>query len=221
MSNVKVKVGQVWKLPAGFTVTVDTVCDAIVTCGNAIYNIDRFNNLLTFIPQNDLEFWAVEIDVWPDDSWKSLWFRRDERGAITHEAQIIRTEWQNMRYELGVDVEKAMRKLTQKEVDDAPDWASHYFIDSFGGSVCYEDEGHFQYAGKNKVKSRGMCDNAEPIPRKEFDLHEAFEALDCHENWSPYLDVGDPDEVTIDGVVMRGHAIALAKHFKLTAEDLK
>lgn len=54
--------------------------------------------------------------------------------------------------------------------------------------------------------------------RKDFDIYEWIHSNDLD---NPYIEVYNCDELIIDGTVTREHTAAFAKHFKLTAEDLK
>jgi len=68
-----------------------------------------------------------------------------------------------------------MRDLTQQEIDNAPEWATHYIILEFSSLVRYTDGIKF-VCGKSKheisVPSEldDPLDNAKPIPRKPFDI---------------------------------------------------
>ena len=117
-----------------------------------------------------------------------------------------------------------MRELTQTEIDNAPDWATHYFI--FTDTAVYENETHFM-ASIEKLKLRnggvGMRKDAKPIPRKEFDISEhEFDDEDVGEiefnEEEVQLNMRDGSRPSI---LTKVDSIALAKHFKLTADDLK
>ena len=115
-----------------------------------------------------------------------------------------------------------MRKLTQQEIDNAPEWATHYTITRPASLPMYESTKSYQVVDNNRriQPPKGISSHAKPIPRKEFDIHahkfngelsvygltELCVTMEEREN---FVDIGMRD------------AIALAKHFKLTAEDLK
>lgn len=115
-----------------------------------------------------------------------------------------------------------MRNITQTEIDNAPEWATHYTILNFG--VLYQNNEYFQsdVDGFKCVQSR-VSDEAQPIQRKEFDISE-------YEYSHGGLKLHSVDDVNGDLYLShyrevhrrtREDAIAEAKHFKLTAEDLK
>lgn len=120
-----------------------------------------------------------------------------------------------------------MRNLTKTEIDDAPDWATHYDIGDFEDKNCVCYQGHsfvkvnyYQYAGGMKVQINRLTDEAKSIPRKEFDI----ETFDPGDMVKFYID--SDGDLEFDGyddsyIMRRDSAIAIAKHFKLTAEDLK
>lgn len=99
-----------------------------------------------------------------------------------------------------------MRKLTKHETENKPWWAKSYDIQAQHDTPIFY------------ITERG---GAMPIPRKEFDIskHEFSDRL-----IDASMVIGD--EVLIrafnNGITMKKQdAIALAKHFKLTAEDLR
>lgn len=100
-----------------------------------------------------------------------------------------------------------MRELTQREIDQAPSNANFYFIDSEFGAIY----------------SIRATSYTLPIPRKEFDISEWLHSEDANE--ADYLDMPLMQildgSLCVDGNVNKKYAIAIAKHFKLTAEDLK
>jgi len=67
-----------------------------------------------------------------------------------------------------------MRKLTQKEIDNAPDWATHF--KSSGNSVLFESQYKTQLMVNGElgdlIPFGGISYSAKPIPRKEFDIDE-------------------------------------------------
>jgi hypothetical protein len=99
-----------------------------------------------------------------------------------------------------------MRKLTKKEIDDAPSWAVSYLVtkERIGSGVSYHER-HYGFTL--------------PLPsatpqRKEFDIIDEW-----HNSTYKILDNGSV-ELIDDPTLDRGQVITLAKHFKLTAEDL-
>jgi hypothetical protein len=124
-----------------------------------------------------------------------------------------------------------MRKLTQHEIDQAPEWATSYFIYSGGQEIRWQDNiDHIFMWSHEGVKfpfPRDVFSRGESINRKPFDISE-YEFSDC-----------DIESVEIDGYAdneylhfdfkqetnelthSKGDVIAMAKALKLTAEDLK
>ena len=95
-----------------------------------------------------------------------------------------------------------MRELTQKEIDNAPEWATQYLIDS----------GRVEYYSVDGINS---AYGAKPIPRKPFDIGDYDDEEDgVHPNNSPCITIVD-GELQVNGVIQECHAIAIAKHFKL------
>ena len=116
-----------------------------------------------------------------------------------------------------------MRELTQQEIDNAPEWATGYFITPGFNGVTYESHEFYQYlpcGSRVEQLSSGLSVNAKPIPRKEFDISE-YEFSDSEVE----VETNEDGTVWLCAVayssVNKRDAIALAKHFKLTAEDLK
>lgn len=64
-----------------------------------------------------------------------------------------------------------MRKLTQKEIDQAPDWATDFIINAING-VTYESKNFYWHKDSGKQNNIKISDHAQPIPRKEFDISE-------------------------------------------------
>lgn len=57
-----------------------------------------------------------------------------------------------------------MRKLTQQEIDNAPEWATDYVVKTNG--VLYESKDWYQFlpdGTKLKQWSFGVCEDAKPI----------------------------------------------------------
>lgn len=99
-----------------------------------------------------------------------------------------------------------MRKLTQKEIDDAPTWAVSYLVaeESIGGTVSY----HERHYGFTLPLPHGTPQ------RKEFDIEP-------YKHWcDPIHDNDGPADYCYYDEIPRDKAIKIAKYFKLTAEDL-
>ena len=99
-----------------------------------------------------------------------------------------------------------MRELTQQEIDDAPEWATQYLIDS----------GRVEYYSVDGINS---AYGAKPIPRKPFDIsnHEfddKFHLTSCHVDDCGDVEISLANSPT-DTYITKQDAIALAKHFKL------
>ena len=134
-------------------------------------------------------------------------------------------------------------KLTDEQIAElAPEWATHYRIANCDNSILFESAGFFAYyytdekrlGGTHRQLSIGINKNSKPIPRKTepFDItqHEwSDEAMDCGINFHAPAWVMPDIEINIKdvnggdntAVLLREHAVALAKHFGLTVEDLK
>lgn len=100
-----------------------------------------------------------------------------------------------------------MRKPTQNEINLAPSWAVSYSIGD--DDLCTHHERHYGFTLPLPPKA----------PSKEFDISE--HVFECKrfsiEDGDVELENGyETAFLTID----KDDAIALAKHFKLTAEDL-
>ncbi len=112
-----------------------------------------------------------------------------------------------------------MRALTPQEINAAPDWATHYVIDS-DDDLTYESLDWWCWATNpyHKHDNHGCIDGV-PIPRKEFDIskHEFGYAF-CSDYASITFEMYEGQS---DLILEKQDAIAIAKHFKLTAEDLK
>lgn len=60
-----------------------------------------------------------------------------------------------------------MRQLTQNEIDNAPDWATHYGICP-DGDILFENEDFFTWASEPNEKLGqlfGVDEDSKPIPR--------------------------------------------------------
>lgn len=129
-----------------------------------------------------------------------------------------------------------MRDLTDEELALAPDWATHY-IAFDNGEILFESNTKYCLYDSIQKKFHGIvgCLNVSgesvPINRKPFDITQhkwSDEAKDCHIYFYNPSWVGKGLQVVIpdvngnenDAVLIREHAIAIARHFKLKAEDL-
>lgn len=132
-----------------------------------------------------------------------------------------------------------MRDLTDEELALAPEWATHYCIENTSASidVCFfnKDEAVNLYhgqVGEPYVNEFGIEDCDRLIPRlKPFDItqHEWLEETTsvergdhdelvlCVEYWNSEFEADGDTAVHLS----KSDAIAIAKHFKLKAEDLK
>lgn len=114
-----------------------------------------------------------------------------------------------------------MRDLTQKEIDNAPDWATHYFIEESGG-LCYECKDRYINVNMKflSYQTTGVEDFSKPIPRKEFDIEDYcpsdLHMLNVNSDGNIEFSVGD-----FPKTINKQDSIAFAKHFKLTQDDLK
>ena len=130
-------------------------------------------------------------------------------------------------------------KLTDEQIAElAPEWATHYKKVNLVKVLVFESIDRFQFyyeSGKFSrvhVKKCGVCKGSKPLKPKPFDItqHEwSDEAKDCGITFNTPAWVMPDVEISIKdvyggdntGVLLREHAIALAKHFGLTVEDLK
>ena len=103
-----------------------------------------------------------------------------------------------------------MRELTQQEIDNAPDWATHYAMD---------DDGEIFW--QRKLVS-GCHSSEKPIPRKPFDIgwyefsdKDIFNHFITKDKSRVNFDF-DSELMPSDTIGFnKQDAIALAKHFKL------
>lgn len=118
-----------------------------------------------------------------------------------------------------------MRELTQQEIDNAPKWATEYCVQY--QSIRYSNKTHYQWVDAESSEKKGHFTGrsilmTRTIPGKEFDITE-YKFSDPEIGATQF----DDDEVQLDMVdgsrpalLNKRDAIALAKHFKLTASDL-
>lgn len=127
------------------------------------------------------------------------------------------------------DYYKDKQQLTDEQIAElAPDWATHY--SSFSNGVIFENLTEYQiyskgvFYGKKHKSENGDKTTREvkPIPRKNFlSSGREFGGTVC------FVEISDDNirlncDDYLNHIVINKHdAIALAKHFSLTAEDLK
>ncbi len=120
-----------------------------------------------------------------------------------------------------------MRDLTQKEIDQASDWAVRYNTNTERGNVCYMNGmERIGIWGKDRKKfilliNRPLYENSNPIPIGKFNI-EALNINDSIAELRVIQNAGKhPKKVT--GAAMRAanKLQVIAKHLKLTPEDLK
>lgn len=117
-----------------------------------------------------------------------------------------------------------MRDLTEEELALAPEWATHYSFTSFD-VLCFVDIKNKIVTSIEAIK-RGECPiscgnwfegvDLPEIHRKPFDITQHNLNDHLTELESGNLSVND-----CGWIIDKERAIAIAKHFKLTAEDLK
>lgn len=117
-------------------------------------------------------------------------------------------------------------KLTDEQIAElAPEWATHYR--RRGKVLVFESVNKYQFYNNGSFGDVYMFHygkqkmTGKPIPRKKFDISE-YEFSDS---------IAEFEVEVCDTLVLKSHgswfsfdkddAIALAKHFKLTAEDLR
>lgn len=111
-----------------------------------------------------------------------------------------------------------MRDLTEEELALAPEWATHYFIDTSDDTPIYESKNLCWWAGLGKpLPCKRMDEGAIAIIRKPFDIAQ-------HE-WSDKLArvmfLPEANKICFEGEIYKKDAIAIAKALGVTAEDLK
>ena len=110
---IKVRAGQVWKRK--LTDHEIKICEKAsvgfyISTGYATERVIQSD--FEFVPQNDLERMAIDTPEW---HWGDHCFYR-HGGMVTKEnhTKIFKSEWQNMRYHLGLD-EKPRCRLIKGE----------------------------------------------------------------------------------------------------------
>jgi len=139
--------------------------------------------------------------------------------------------------------ENVMRDLTEKELKLTPDWAVKF--DFFNGELIYMSDVVGNYEGKPLYRFLDAKHNIEEvgvegdydlctrlIPSKPFDITKcefSDTAKNCNilfnaPSWvgsDLQVEISDSNGSCVDGVLIKEHAIAIAKYFKLTDDDLK
>ncbi len=122
-----------------------------------------------------------------------------------------------------------MRELTREEIDNAPEWATHYVIDTECDQAIYKGqrpESEFYYCWWEGLIGRmpysRLDGDEKPIPRKQ----EAFDICQYKlgGEFSHFISDGDlflEGDYCVNYKIDKGYSIALAKYFNLNAEDLK
>tara|TARA_Y100000310_G_C20704371_1_gene833771 strand:- start:7765 stop:8148 length:384 start_codon:yes stop_codon:yes gene_type:complete len=125
------------------------------------------------------------------------------------------------------DYYKDKRQLTDEQIAElAPDWATHFSY--LCGGIVFENIENYQiyaegvfYGRKQKSENSDKTPReVKPIPRKKFDISE-YDFTDksvYYDRGAESLYLGSDDSEIL---LIKQDVIALAKHFNLTAEDLK
>ena len=114
-----------------------------------------------------------------------------------------------------------MRELTQQEINQANEFFTHYSINKSNSHVITIGL-ELELEGKTCIINDTTY---QPIPRKEFDITK-FDFGDS-DIWKVQITKHGNDVIFFTeygskhSTVNKEKTIALAKHFKLTAEDLK
>jgi len=119
------------------------------------------------------------------------------------------------------------RPLTQKEIDLAPEWATHYFV-TFHGDVTFENDRFAQILCglvlQVKYECNGLCISSTPIPRKPFNI-ESVEWSDVSDVMRVSYDDGKIFTEFYDSSLgfyeTKRDIINKAKALGITPEDLK
>jgi len=115
MKNVTPKAGQAWEvLNIGKSKVTKTTDEYVWFVGhhvNHCWHTHQFIGLCKFVPQNDLEWLAINEPEWFHNDCTHI--RRNgesvmytdcpRRKVLAHHNWVDRQRWQNMRYELGLD----------------------------------------------------------------------------------------------------------------------
>jgi len=121
------------------------------------------------------------------------------------------------------------RPLTQKEIDLAPEWATHYFV-TFHGDVTFENDRFAQILCglvlQVKYECNGLCISSTPIPRKPFDIKSVewsdsdIESIKIDDDGGGVV-ILDADYNISDIRLSKKDVVNLNKALGITAEDLK
>ena len=126
MSKVKPAVGQIWT-NGNNEVTFGVCIDGLLGFRNPRFEsqqrmpLDAFYKKHTFVPQNDLEWLAVNCDKWLSIFGQIFrtFIDEDSFGHCDDSVYLIvprytREQWQNMRYQLGLDDKPKEIKFTAR-----------------------------------------------------------------------------------------------------------
>lgn len=117
-----------------------------------------------------------------------------------------------------------MRNLTEEELKLAPDWATHYAVDS-DESIIYESEKLCWWVGRrDPLNNEGSFGNISNRAIKPFDItkHEFSDSDVCID----YLNISK-DKLMVEtsihtpAILNKYDVIAMAKALGVTREDLK
>ena len=118
-----------------------------------------------------------------------------------------------------------MRDLTQEEIDNKPDWATDYGIDT-AGTIRWSDNLYFQWADDNKKTPKNACGiefKTKPIPSKPFDISvhvcndkdSKIEVDHHHSDGVERLCIEVDAAYSCFAYMDKDDVTAMAKHFKL------
>ena len=127
MSKVKPQVGQVWNIGGhidrDYRTVIEVNSDDVIWSGSSYTPLAHFFDYgFEFVPQNYLEWLAVNVEVWEFDDCdfiareesRELYIEDSESEYCSQFQYYTRQQWQNMRYKLGLD---------EKPRVSAGDWA--------------------------------------------------------------------------------------------------
>ena len=110
MKQPKPMVGQTWNITkpfAGGVQTIDSIIGDEIHLANACpVSVGELHRWAKFVPQNDLEWLACNVDNWgseyPDYNFVSRYFGWSFHKQMATN-RYTRKQWQNTRYKLGLD----------------------------------------------------------------------------------------------------------------------
>jgi hypothetical protein len=112
MKQPKPMAGQTWRgnrCVHNSEVIIDPSKDGLVHYGQGKHDattVSHFTTMFTFVPKNDLEWLACNVDNWgseyPDYSFVSRYFGWSFHKQMATN-RYTRKQWQNTRYKLGLD----------------------------------------------------------------------------------------------------------------------